>query len=848
MLSLGNKLTLNTQPIYHFVNKRSIVFDGVDDCIITDGADTVAQPTTYSFWCKSSQTGSNLGVFGHGKQDKGGFHFNFSSGGASKPLLWLGNQYYRFWNDIPQQDDGEWHHWVVYSDTNDVTNSKLYVDGVLQTVNSTATSGSLFAYTESLTIGGDKASGGNHFEGNIDEFAVFDRELTQEEITRMYNTYYSPNRVANGNFNEIGVEEVTNGDFSQIGSEEITNGDFSQIGAEEVPSIVSIVNAGGGTITPISGNSYSSTSDGTSGSSIRPKFNLATTSGKSYKLTITPTGVISGTVDFKFYDGSSYIFQNYDFSTIKEIYFTDNGNVFGSFDGTETYNINSFIISVKQVDPNDNWTLGTGWSFGENKALYNGVSEPYLYNLNPVNIAVGDNLKITFVLDSNAKLRFVNENGSRFSGTWVSYASGTHEVYLTSGIVATQIGVQADTDNGAFGITNISVIQTQQTDIPRLDYTNGTASILLEPQSTNLIAYSEDFSQSVWTKNDVTVTSGFLAPDGLLNAYSITEDTSNSTHYVQTQNINVLANKYTFSAFIKSNGRDVIRIQGANYFSGGTTADFNLTTKTIVLGIRATNGKIEDCGNGWFRCSFTSSENALVGNNAHFRIYLKEGITYTGDGSSGVFVWGAQIEAQSYATSYIPTSGSAVTRAAETLKNAGNSDLINSTEGVLYAEIKGFVNDALSRPISISDGTTSNRINLFFPASQTQVVGRVNSGGVTVADMLYTGINQSLFNKIAVKYKENDFALWINGIEVLTDTSGAAPVGLKELAFDNAAATKFQGRCKTVAVFKEALSDTELACLTSTNNREIFLNYYYRMQYVGANTEALSCAEQTFNI
>jgi len=678
-------------------------------------------------------------------------------------------------------------------------------------------------------------SANSSFVGSVDNFSVKVETEADFDFTR------------NSSATRVNPDYLIQ-DVSILSSNLVQNGNFSELGSELIPSITTITNAGGGTITEISGNTYSSTSDGTSGSSIRPKIDFATTSGKTYKLIITPIGTVTGTINFKFYDGSSYIFQNYDFSTIKEIYFTDNGNVFGSFDGTETYNINSFIISVKQVDPNDNWTLGTGWSFGENKALYNGVSEPYLYNLNPVNIAVGDNLKITFVLDSNAKLRFVNENGSRFSGTWVSYASGTHEVYLTSGIVATQIGVQADTDNGAFGITNISVIQTQQTDIPRLDYTNGTASILLEPQSTNLIAYSEDFSQSVWTKNDVTVTSGFLAPDGLLNAYSITEDTSNSTHYVQTQNINVLANKYTFSAFIKSNGRDVIRIQGANYFSGGTTADFNLTTKTIVLGIRATNGKIEDCGNGWFRCSFTSSENALVGNNAHFRIYLKEGITYTGDGSSGVFVWGAQIEAQSYATSYIPTSGSAVTRAAETLKNAGNSDLINSTEGVLYAEIKGFVNDALSRPISISDGTTSNRINLFFPASQTQVVGRVNSGGVTVADMLYTGINQSLFNKIAVKYKENDFALWINGIEVLTDTSGAAPVGLKELAFDNAAATKFQGRCKTVAVFKEALSDTELACLTSTNNREIFLNYYYRMQYVGANTEALSCAEQTFNI
>jgi hypothetical protein len=134
---------------------------------------------------------------------------------------------------------------------------------------------------------------------------------------------------------------------------------------------------------------------------------------------------------------------------------------------------------------------------------------------------------------------------------------------------------------------------------------------------------------------------------------------------------------------------------------------------------------------------------------------------------------------------------------------------------VLYAEIKGFVNDALSRPISISDGTTSNRINLFFPASQTQVVGRVSSGGVTVADMIYTGINQSLFNKIAVKYKENDFALWVNGVEVLTDTSGAAPIGLEELAFDNAAGTKFHGKAKCVAVFKEALTDDELECLTS---------------------------------
>ena len=84
MLSLGNKLSLTTQPIYKFVNEHSVDFDGVDDCIVTDGADTVAQPTTYSFWAKTSQTTQNF-VFGHGNNNYGSFALNQSG----MPLLWL---------------------------------------------------------------------------------------------------------------------------------------------------------------------------------------------------------------------------------------------------------------------------------------------------------------------------------------------------------------------------------------------------------------------------------------------------------------------------------------------------------------------------------------------------------------------------------------------------------------------------------------------------------------------------------------------------------------------------------------------------------------------------------------
>jgi hypothetical protein len=224
MLSLSNKLSLTTQPVYKFVNKYSIDFDGVDDRIITDGEVVQYQHATYSFWCKASETGQNKGIFGNGDVKQGSFNFNWN---ADRPLLYLGTNYYQMWNDTPAQDDGEWHHWVVYVCKSDITKSKLWVDAVLINKNFGDNSGSVSTYTESLTIGSDQQSGGNSFVGKIDEFAVYDRELTQAEITRMYNTYYSPNRIANGNFAQIGNEEVTNGDFSQIGSEQVTNGDFA---------------------------------------------------------------------------------------------------------------------------------------------------------------------------------------------------------------------------------------------------------------------------------------------------------------------------------------------------------------------------------------------------------------------------------------------------------------------------------------------------------------------------------------------------------------------------------------------------------------------------------------------
>ena len=181
-----------------------------------------------------------------------------------------------------------------------------------------------------------------------------------------------------------------------------------------------------------------------------------------------------------------------------------------------------------------------------------------------------------------------------------------------------------------------------------------------------------------------------------------------------------------------------------------------------------------------------------------------------------VFTLGAaQLESGNYTTSYIPTSGSTVTRSADVANNSGNADLFNDSEGVLYAEVERFDNDTAFLSISISDSSVNNNVSLKFRNTTNLVWGLIKSGGANQAIMQYTASDLTVFNKLAIKYKANDFALWFNGVQVLTDTSGIVATGLNTLRFqDGGAFEQFNGKTKALAVFKEALSNNELELLT----------------------------------
>ncbi len=187
---------------------------------------------------------------------------------------------------------------------------------------------------------------------------------------------------------------------------------------------------------------------------------------------------------------------------------------------------------------------------------------------------------------------------------------------------------------------------------------------------------------------------------------------------------------------------------------------------------------------------------------------------FSGNGTDGIYIWGAQLEALLYATSYIPTTGAAATRLGETATNAGDVNVFNSEEGVLYAEIAALAGDDSYRYMGLTDGTSNNRVIILYHSNNDRIRVILSSGGTKYLDEYYTVSSLVDFHKIALKWKVNDFALWVNGVERAIDTSGSVPIGLNTFAFNQAGSSNFYGKVRNLQVFNKALTNRELEILT----------------------------------
>ena len=339
-------------------------------------------------------------------------------------------------------------------------------------------------------------------------------------------------------------------------------------------------------------------------------------------------------------------------------------------------------------------------------------------------------------------------------------------------------------------INSQGLIETVGNGVSRLNYplldgkVVGCPHHILEPQRTNLITYSEDF-ESYFNVTEITLNSNYaISPDGTLNANKITFPSSSNSMYKSGLSLSGI---HTISFYVKGEGANI-----------GKTFDVDITGTSVSQNIDVT------LTNEWVRFEAQTDGLTLL------QITNRSSTTI---GTGSLILFGFQIEAGSYPTSYIPTNGSIVTRNAETATGSGDAATFNDSEGVLMFEVK--VNeDSINKRLSISNGSTSQRVVLWFNSNNTTINAFIN-GGETV-NMLYVVQNLQEQNKYAFKYKENDCSLWVNGIKVVTDLTATMPSGLSELAFDDGVGgLPFYGNTKQVQYYDSALTDSELETLTS---------------------------------
>ena len=341
-------------------------------------------------------------------------------------------------------------------------------------------------------------------------------------------------------------------------------------------------------------------------------------------------------------------------------------------------------------------------------------------------------------------------------------------------------------------INSQGLIETVANGVSRLNYPMidgkvvGCPHHILEPQRTNLIPYSEDFSDSYWYKSGTyTITNNYgISPDGTNNSTRIQGD-ANTVVYRD-----VGSSTDARSIYVKAtSGSGSIQL----------LSHHNNTNNVFAI------------DENWKRVEINSA--SVLGDNFYV-------VDFRG-ASTDVFdieIWGAQLEEGSYPTSYIPTNGSAVTRSAEVANGSGDAATFNDSEGVLMAEISALADNAVFKLLSINSGTVENHITVGIATTSNNLYVDSKIGNSVVISNGAISANQQDFNKILIKYKSGSNSIYLNGFKIDFNSNTFTPTGnqLNELEFAYYTNTlNFYGKTKQIQYYNSALTDSELEQLTS---------------------------------
>ena len=401
--------------------------------------------------------------------------------------------------------------------------------------------------------------------------------------------------------------------------------------------------------------------------------------------------------------------------------------------------------------------------------------------------------------------------GTPFAG------NGTSGIYIWGAQLEQRSSATAYTATTTQAITNyIPVLQTASAGQARFDHnptTGESLGLLIEEQRTNLATYSADFSNAAWTKTRSSITSNtIVAPDGTLTGDKLVEDTTASNSHWVGQSFTGTAAAYTYSFYAKAGERSWI----TGSWGGGLDTYFDLSNGTIGT-LNGNTATITSVGNGWYRCSITRTLTAASYVIECALATGDNGRSYTGNGFSGLFIWGAQLEISgSFATSYIPTVASTVTRNADAASMTGTnfSSWFNYGAMTIYAEATGYEAGSYDI-IDLDSGSNTGRIRTRF-ASDYQV-DQLDASVAQTFSLDGGSVTAKSFAKIAAGLTQNSQALSLNGGSVATATAPfttqPAPTTAR-IGSNFAGSNYLNGTIKKIAFYPVKATNAQLQALT----------------------------------
>ena len=374
------------------------------------------------------------------------------------------------------------------------------------------------------------------------------------------------------------------------------------------------------------------------------------------------------------------------------------------------------------------------------------------------------------------------------------------------------------------------LMETVGTEVPRLDYTNSTCPcLLLEPQSTNKAEYSSNFESTYqdWVSSNATTAANFsTAPDGTTESTKLTRTSLTSTSRLEA--VVLMTGGYatetnTASIYVKNidSTHFLFRMELGATSSNYVDTSFNFSTQELILesssGYTLKGLKVDVLADGWFRLSVTYENGGY--NQDRFQIAPSNSANRNSvTANTSVEIWGAQFELLNYASSYIPTNGSAVTRVVDGCEIAsGLENTLNTSEGTLFLDVEVARVSAPSdfERIILTDSTFSDALSIDNYGGNWRVFINANANSLINLNIAPVTANERV--KFAIAYSSNQLRISFNG-NAITTTSGtyARSTFLNSFRFSNASGgNKWQGKIYQTACFNEALSDAELQELTT---------------------------------